>query len=172
MAVDKSIELILFEKIKTAIEEVTEIKDVVAWNEQSAQELNERPYLYPYVGIEIQTSWDPAEAANDDYYLTQPQKNAVSTVTLHIIFVTLADETVSFIRDKAICHEVHRAVNCLEYAAGDGKFTSLDLTQTEMNTDHGRVYDYTYTYTSYVTECGVEETKESVEVDDITQTRE
>lgn len=161
MATDKSIELILYEEIKSAIEtNATEFKDVVVWNNQTEYEEQERPYLYPYAAIEVQVNdWNNEEARNNNYYIDQPQQKGLATVTVRFVFKTRLDETDSYIINKPIAHKGHRAINGLSYEEDNGIFNCLQRTDSGMDTDHDSVMVLTYTYQTMVIESGIEKEK-------------
>ncbi len=171
MAEDKSIELILFEQAKAKIETVDEIMEVVAWNSQTTNEERERPYQYPFVGIQITTEWLRDSVTNNYDNVNQNEKKGISTVSIYIVTAELEDETTMFLNWKPVAHKVHRALNVMSYLEDDGSFTSLMLQSTAMDDLHDGVMTLPYVYTTEVIETGVTAAGISARVTGLTPTR-
>lgn len=149
---DKSVLIVLFNAIRDKIKaEVSQISEVYIWNEQSENEPRERPFAYPYVGVEFNVVWQGVEAASregDLQRLIQEQQKGVCTIALNIVYEELETETESFEDTETTRHQVHRAVNLM---SGD-QFSPLMRTGSDMP-PHDRVIRRTLTYSSELTEA-------------------
>lgn len=155
MAEDKSVEIILYEQIELALEDLlTEktIRSVEIWNEQITNESTERPRQYPYVGVQIDTEWMGDEAYNSIPNIKQNQQKGNCTIIIHYIYESLQDETQTWLTQRAHAHTVHRALNGLYY---DQYFVPLIRTSTPHEDSHDRVSDIQITYMTQIIECGI-----------------
>ncbi len=169
MAIDKSVQLTIYESIKTKIEQtVSDIKRVVVWNNQPNYEIEERPYEYPYIGVEMSVEWMRTEASNRDGQLarlTQNQQKGIVTINIHHVFENLNNETDSFVTIENIRHKCFRALNNLDNA----QFTPLERIASAPDSDHDRVIILVDTYTTEAIEYAIiDDTLPEVEFDDLT----
>lgn len=144
---DKAVEILLFEAIQTALSDVTGIKTVEIWNFQDDNENKERPRLYSFVGVEINTEWENEEGAYPDYDQNQQKGNTI--VTIHYIYEQIAKETNQWLDQRAIVHNVYRALNGLT----TDQSTPLIRTSTPHEDSHGRVSDIQIIFSATLTEC-------------------
>lgn len=143
---DESVEILLFQAIQAALAWVTEVKTVEIWNDQHNHEDKERPRLYPFVGVQIETNWLPEEGQVNDYDQNQQKGNTI--IIIHYIYQQIATETNQWQAQRAIVHKIFRALNGLD----DDQFTMLIRTGTPHEESHGRVSDIQIGFTTEVIE--------------------
>lgn len=154
---DKSILLIMFEAIETALSELLTAKtihSIEVFNAQTDFESEERPRKYPFVMIDMSIDWNKAEAGNrytPTNKFKQPPQKGMMTITVHVVFSNLRHETLSFKETEAIRFEIHRAINNLQ----DEYFTKLQRQSTLLDSSHNRVFDLISTYQCEVEEPGL-----------------
>jgi hypothetical protein len=152
---DKSVEIILFEQIQSALEPLLtskSIRSVEIWNNQIDNEETERPHLYPYVAVEISTEWRGEEGYNSISEIKQNQQKGECTVTIHYIYESLYTETETWVTQRAKLHIIHRLLNSLAY---DQYFTPFTRQSTPHEESHGRVSDMQIIYSTEVIECAI-----------------
>jgi hypothetical protein len=160
---DKSVILILFEKIEVALAQLltdNTIRSVEIWNGQDENEENERPRNYPYVAVEINVDWERIQATNSYEQIQniqQNKQNGSATVTIHTMVQSLKNESLSFVENEPIRFLVHRAINLLQ---DDEYFTKLQRINTPAIPMHKRVYDLMTVYNCDVFEAAGQNTSE------------
>lgn len=158
---DKSVEIILFEAIQTALNTVTELKSVEAWNSQNENESRERPRLYPFVGVEINTEWMAIEGSVEEY--DQNQQKGDCVVTIHYIYEQIETETNQWLTQRAIVHKVFRELNGLQ---GE-QFDCLTRTSTPHEDSHDLVSDIQINFSTTLLELAYnQDDKPTIEVGD------
>lgn len=160
---DKSVEIILFEAIQTALASLlaaNTIRSVEIWNSQDDNEQRERPRNYPFVAVQIDTDWMPEEGAYFEY--DQNQQKGDCIVTIHYIYEQIATETNQWLTQRAIVHQVHRALNGL---SADG-ITPFVRNGTPHEESHDRVSDIRILYSTMLTECAYQDDSNKIEAGD------
>ena len=164
-AVDKSVQLILFEAIETALADLITDRDIYSveiFNSQTDFESTERPRDYPYVAVNISTEWVKNLATNGQGYvkeISQTQQQGNTLVTIYTIFSNLNNETVAFKEAEPIRHCVHRAINLLEDSS---YFTKLQRISSDLDSSHDRVFSFVTQYSTMVLEAALKDsTKET-----------
>lgn len=164
---DKSVQLVLFEAIETALNDLLEdkiINSIEVFNSQTDFESRERPRLYPYVAVLIRTEWIPTRATNNQGFITgisQNEQIGNTTVTIYTVFENINTETISFKAAEPVRHLVHRAINLL---SDDNYFTQLIRVNSDIDTSHNRVFTYVSQYSTQLTELAYKDsTKQVVE---------
>ena len=162
---DKSVQLILFEAIETALASLLNdktIRSVEIFNSQTDFENQERPHLYPFVAVNISVEWTGARPTNNKGYTTklaQPQQQGNALVTVYTIFENIQNETLSYKAAEPIRHCVHRAINQIE---DKDYFTPLQRTLSDPDSSHDRVFSLVTNYTTEVTEAAMKDSTKKI----------
>jgi len=158
---DKSLLLILFEDIKTVVDALESIKGkTVIYAAQEDNEAQQRPFLYPYVAVQMNIDWEMPEAigSGGNYKVSNVgsiageiglQRKGLATITIHVRFKNRENDTEVFLQNEAIKHEVHRAVDLLEK---DPYYTELLKLAENTPVNDGKQQDHTITYICSVKE--------------------
>ena len=142
---DISPQKILFKEIQLALAPLLlseTITRVVVWNSQTENEAEERPYKYPYVGIDIGILWSKKEGASVDG-IDKKQQSGIATIMVHHVFEDLKNETDRYEDEEDIRHQVFRALDELD---NDDYFGQLMRVQSLPDNDHERVVDLVDVY--------------------------
>lgn len=180
MVTDKSIQLILFEQIETALSALLSagtIGSVEIYNNQMDSEgaSRERPHKYPLVAIEMITEWMGNKVTSDQFNIQSPQQGNCQLI-IHVIDHFLNNETETFIRTETIRQKVFRALNYLSYTYSETNviycaFTPLIRVRSNVDHDHDNMLDFTTEFRTELTEAGYRAVTQSATVTDIELTK-
>jgi len=180
MLVDKSIQLILFEQIKSALQPLItsgDIKEIQVYNNQMDSEgaSKERMHKYPLVTVEMVTEWMANEVGSGEFILQQPQKGRCNLI-IHVICEYLDYETETFTYVENIRHNVFRALNLLDYTYTESgqnycSFSALIRLRSNVDHDHDGMIDFTTEFYTLLTESGLKQTTQTAAYTDIELTK-
>jgi hypothetical protein len=180
MTTDKSIQLILFEQIVTALAALKtsgDIKGIEIYNNQVDAEgaSRGRAYTYPFVAVEMGTDWSGNKVTSDSFILQSPQQGTC-TVVIHVIDQFKDYETETFVRVETVRQKVFRALNMLAYTYTEGgvkyaAFTPLIRVRSNVDHDHDNMIDFTTEFRTELTEAGLRAATSTVAVTDIELTK-
>lgn len=146
-----NVKLDLYNAVKTALQEITEIKNVVRYNSQQENEPQETRRQYPQAWIEFSSvEWPPSlhKANNSD---TSNEQKGNIELTVHLAVWDLRDDDDSFSDALTLTDKIYRKLTMLE----DENFTPLQRVSEIDDINQDNVRDWQITFTTMVIEAGV-----------------
>lgn len=153
-----SVKLDLYNLLQPRLAAIQGVETVRIWNNQPDNEPREQAFRYPAIFMEYQIDWQPQTAGGLGFQgdkIGSSQQNGLLTLTLHICFSRLENETDIFPDVDALVYEAHKAVVLADYRSVETIGFARRLSESQDN-DHDRVSDWQVAYEFVVTELPIE----------------
>lgn len=147
-----SVKLELYQDVKTELQTITTIKNVLHYNGQDLQNFEKTVSKnFPQAWIQLSDiTWNSSELTAYNKNVTQQQKTGSVTITIYYAAWNLKEDEDTFENDLIEVDKIYRALTMIE---GDN-FQPLQRVG-ENDVPNSGVRVWAQTYTTMLTECGV-----------------
>jgi hypothetical protein len=148
----------LYTAIKSALLEIEDFQHVLKYNGQDQNPEEETLRNYPQAWIHLSAiEWSPNMLKANQRNTTQEQKGDIN-VTIYIAQESLLDNDDTFLNDMLLVQKVYRKLAMLQ---GEN-FTPLQRVGEIDDVNNNNVRHWEITFSTKVTECGVDDNKTGV----------
>jgi len=143
----------LYTAIKTALQGVEELKNVLHYNGQDTSDYeNDHSKRFPQAWIQISDiEWKPSSQRPHESNQTQEQKTEIVNVTIYYASFSLSDDDDTFLTDLDNVDRIYRALTMLQ---GDN-FNPLQRASEGDDSNNNNVRIWIQQYTTMLTENAV-----------------
>lgn len=155
-----SVKINLYEAIKTAIEAIPSIKNVLHYNGQEILNYEKDiPKRFPQCWIQLTSiEWNSSEQRPNNANITQQQKTALVNISIYTATFSLNEDNETFTNDLILVDLVYRALSMLEGV----NFSPLQrVSESDISTNNN-VRVWQQDYTSQLTENAIALNNEDV----------
>jgi len=148
-----SVKIELYQAIKTKLEAISGIKNVLHYNGQDQFNYEkDNSKRFPQAWIQLTNiNWLPSELTAYNSNVTQQQKSAEATITIYLASYSLNEDDETFEDDLLLIDETYRALTNL----GGDNFSPLQRVSENDVADNNNVRVWAQEYNCMLTECGV-----------------
>lgn len=168
-----STKTMIYDDIETALNTilkgtVKDIQHIAIWNNQLANDPQERSYNTPAVFIDFgEILWEESKIAGTNAGALSAtgqteEQEGIMIFTLHQVFKTLKNETLSFTETEAIVQKIYYVIQNLQ-GANKSVYNPCIRIAERTDPDHDGIIDYTADFSMRVAQCG--QSINSTEVD-------